>query len=152
VRRAACFALLAATAGCQTNAVTRAGTEIVHWTAPASFHPFGARAKKDVRINARPERKGQAVFAVHVETGRVAPVDKPAPLAVSVTVERNGDWTFDATCKDEAGGPGAAPVVSCTVQMRYADTFNEVKSVLTLEIAGDGSVRPTLPGGQATLE
>ncbi len=156
MRRAACIAtllaLLAAAAGCQRNAVTPAGTEIVRWDAPPSFHAFGARVEKDVRIHARPERKGQAVFAVHVETGRVAPTDKPAPLAVRVAVERNGDWTFDATCRDETRSPGAAPSVSCAVRMRYEDTFNQVESVLTLGIAGDGSVLATLPGGSATLE
>ena len=151
------LALLAAAAGCQKNVSTPPGTEIVRWEAAAA-PALGPRVEKDVRIHARPERKGQAVFAVHVETGPVeadeggAKVRRAAPLAVRVSVERNGDWTFDGRCEDAKGPAAAGPSVVCTVRMRYEDSFNEVSSRLELQVGGDGSVHATVPGGSATFE
>ena len=163
--------LLLVGAACQKNAGTPPGTEILRWDASkatrrsvATAAEIGPRATKDMTFRARPERKGTATFAVHVET---APIEvdeggkrsrQTAPVAVRVTVERNADWTLQARCAD---GPnyrmpsaaGATPeemVLSCDVSMVYQDTFNDVTYLLTLEIAGDGSVHPSLPDGWIT--
>ncbi len=176
MRRALCLLLALAAAACQKNETTPRGTELLSWSAAqasrksvAAAKEVGPRVIKDMTVHMRPDHKGAVKIALHVEAAPIELVEgattarRTAPLAVRGTLAQNADWTLTANCGDGpnlrlptmvAGSPVTPEdmLLGCHVYMKYLDTFNDLTFAVSLEISGDGTVKPSMLSGTVSLE
>jgi hypothetical protein len=170
------LAVASAPLGCKRNATTPPGTEVLRWEAShatrrsvATAKELGPRLTKDTKIVARPDRRGPVTFALHltiaplevVKNGKASRHD--APVAVHATVEANTDWTLAGRCWDGphdqlptiVDGKPLAPealILTCSISMKYEDSYSDLFTSLAIEVKGDGTARPALTGGTASVE
>lgn len=176
MKRAVLLCLLLAAAGCQKNEPTPRGTELLSWTSArasrrsvAAAKEVGPRTVKDVNILVKPERKGALRLAVHVESAPIELVEgdktfrRTAPLAIQAKVTQNPDWTLQARCGEGphhrlptmVDGTPVTPetmALPCSVNLHYADSFNDLTYSVAIEVDGDGTVTPRMAAGAAMLE
>jgi hypothetical protein len=177
VKRGLAPLLLLAALGCKKKSLTTpAGTEILGWDAAratrrsvALARELEARKARDMKVVARPERKGPVTIALHVETAPLELVEggktlrRGVPVVVRATVEANADWTLTGKCWD--GPEDTLPTrvdgkvvpsdvlrLTCRIRMTYQDTRNEIDAPLILEVRGDGTTTASLPEGAASIE
>jgi hypothetical protein len=163
---ALCAALLAA-AGCQKNETTPRGTAVLDWKW-TGVREAGPRVIKDVTVHAKPDHKGAVKIALHIEA---APVElgggaagrRTAPVVVRGTIAQNTDFTIQGGCVERpivrlpsiVDGRPVTPeemLLGCSLRLRYEDRFNDLAYSISLEVSGDGTVKPSLENGWVALE
>ncbi len=142
---------------CARSKPTSSG-ELVHWDKTMETEvevlaakEIGPRTSKDVVIVAQPSVKGPVTIKLHFETAQLeiawdSGTERPSsPVAARVLVDANGDWTLSSQCDEGLHrrlGQSERMIKSCRIVMKHQDSSLDVTTSFTLDMDGDGTVKP----------
>ncbi len=171
-----CTAAVLGLLGCQKNAPTPKGTQVLSWERSQSSRPeivgateSGPRKITDQKVGATPDAMGPVRLDVHLETARLAfvsggeKVEHTVPVALTVKVDDNKEWTASGSCTSgphfrmgsiESNGKMKSPeamLLQCTVKLYYKSSSKDLTYGVSLELSGDGAVAASMAAGKAEL-
>jgi hypothetical protein len=154
---------------------TPRGKNVLRWNRTMSGRPEVSKGRvlddtvgQTLKLTVKPSGQGPLELMAQIEVGTIEINEdgekrkRKSPILIDVSIEKNEDWKVSGKC--DASGPFYdKPVLvdgqsvqtpdvltqTCSIDLKGA---GDAVHVVSLEVTGDGSAGPTMPGGTVTVE